>query len=48
MPDILETINLIPSLSHVREPKSLPIRAALTHSFAFGGHNAGLIFKRFS
>lgn len=34
-------------LSFVRQPVSQPIRAALTHSFAFGGHNAGLIIRKF-
>jgi len=35
-------------LNFVREAASLPMQAALTQSFAFGGHNAGLVFKRFA
>ena len=34
-------------LNFVREVASHPIEAALTQSFAFGGHNAGLVLKRF-
>lgn len=34
-------------LNFVREAASYPIDAALTQSFAFGGHNAGLVLKRF-
>jgi 3-oxoacyl-[acyl-carrier-protein] synthase II len=35
-------------LNFVRDAASLPMEAALTQSFAFGGHNAGLVFKRFA
>lgn len=34
-------------LNFVRETTSAPMTAALSQSFAFGGHNAGLILKRF-
>jgi len=34
-------------LNFVRETTSAAMDAGLTQSFAFGGHNAGLIFKRF-
>jgi 3-oxoacyl-[acyl-carrier-protein] synthase II len=34
-------------LNFVREASSIPMQAALTQSFAFGGHNAGLVLKRF-
>lgn len=34
-------------LNFVRETTSASMDAGLTQSFAFGGHNAGLIFKRF-
>lgn len=34
-------------LNFVRETMDAPIGAALSQSFAFGGHNAGLIFKRY-
>jgi 3-oxoacyl-[acyl-carrier-protein] synthase II len=34
-------------LNFVREVASHPIEAAFTQSFAFGGHNAGLVLKRF-
>jgi 3-oxoacyl-[acyl-carrier-protein] synthase II len=34
-------------LNFVRDVSSTPIDAALTQSFAFGGHNAGLVLKRF-
>ena len=37
----------INGLSFVREPVNRPIRAALTHSFAFGGHNTGLIIRKY-
>ena len=33
-------------LNFVRAPESHSIEAALTQSFAFGGHNAGLVLKR--
>lgn len=36
----------IADLNFVRSAKSRDIFAALTHSFAFGGHNAGLVLKR--
>lgn len=32
-------------LNFVRSPASFPIRTALTHSFAFGGHNAALVLS---
>jgi 3-oxoacyl-[acyl-carrier-protein] synthase II len=32
-------------LNFVRSPASFPIRTALTHSFAFGGHNAALVIS---
>ena len=35
-------------LNFVREAASMPIETAFTQSFAFGGHNAGLVFKRFA
>jgi|WetSurMetagenome_2_1015567.scaffolds.fasta_scaffold00303_6 3-oxoacyl-[acyl-carrier-protein] synthase II len=35
-------------LNFVREPAAFPIRNALTHSFAFGGHNAALIMSNVS
>ena len=35
-------------LNFVRAPESHSIEAALTQSFAFGGHNAGLVLKRFT
>lgn len=38
----------IADLNFVREAASFPIEAALTQSFAFGGHNAGLVLKRFA
>ncbi|MFI5532055.1 beta-ketoacyl-[acyl-carrier-protein] synthase family protein [Kitasatospora sp. NPDC051853] len=31
-------------LDHVRQVRSTPVRAALSNSFAFGGHNLSLIF----
>ncbi len=34
-------------LNFVRETTTAPMDAGLTQSFAFGGHNAGLIFRRF-
>ena len=34
-------------LNFAREATSTPMDAALTQSFAFGGHNAGLVLKRF-
>ena len=34
-------------LNFAREATSIPMDAALTQSFAFGGHNAGLVLKRF-
>ena len=34
-------------LNFVRESGTVPMEAALTQSFAFGGHNAGLVLKRF-
>lgn len=34
-------------LNFAREAISIPMEAALTQSFAFGGHNAGLVLKRF-
>ncbi|MEW6618373.1 MAG: beta-ketoacyl-[acyl-carrier-protein] synthase family protein [bacterium] len=34
-------------LNFVQEVKFYPIKVALSHSFAFGGHNAGLIFSEF-
>jgi len=34
-------------LNFVRNVDSTPMDAALTQSFAFGGHNAGLVLKRF-
>jgi 3-oxoacyl-[acyl-carrier-protein] synthase II len=34
-------------LNFPREATSAPMDAALTQSFAFGGHNAGLVVKRF-
>jgi 3-oxoacyl-[acyl-carrier-protein] synthase II len=34
-------------LNFAREAISFPMEAALTQSFAFGGHNAGLVLKRF-
>jgi 3-oxoacyl-[acyl-carrier-protein] synthase II len=34
-------------LNFVREAASYPMESALTQSFAFGGHNAGLVLKRF-
>lgn len=37
----------ISDLNFVRDVSSTRIDAALTQSFAFGGHNAGLILKRF-
>ena len=35
------------SLNFVRQTKHTPMKKALTHSFAFGGHNAGLIIEKF-
>jgi 3-oxoacyl-(acyl-carrier-protein) synthase len=35
-------------LNFARETVSRPMQAAFTHSFAFGGHNAGLVLKRFA
>jgi len=35
-------------LNFVKAATSAPIEAALTQSFAFGGHNAGLVLKRVS
>ena len=35
-------------LNFVRETTTAPMDAGLTQSFAFGGHNAGLIFRRFA
>lgn len=35
-------------LNFARETVSRPMQAALTQSFAFGGHNAGLVLKRFA
>ena len=37
----------IAHLNFVRETKSASLDAAFTQSFAFGGHNAGLVLKRF-
>lgn len=34
-------------LTYVRKPVSRPLQAALTHSFAFGGHNAGLVMRKY-
>jgi 3-oxoacyl-[acyl-carrier-protein] synthase II len=34
-------------LNFARQATSTPMDAALTQSFAFGGHNAGLVLKRF-
>ena len=34
-------------LNFAREATSTTMDAALTQSFAFGGHNAGLVLKRF-
>jgi len=30
-------------VDHVREARPAPLRAALTNSFGFGGHNAALV-----
>ncbi len=38
--------NPLRPLNFVREVKPFTIRTALTQSFAFGGHNAGLVFAR--
>jgi 3-oxoacyl-[acyl-carrier-protein] synthase II len=35
------------NLNFTREATDFPMEAALTQSFAFGGHNAGLVLKRF-
>jgi len=35
-------------LNFAREAVSHPMQAAFTQSFAFGGHNAGLVLKRFT
>ncbi len=37
----------IAPLSFVREARSLAAKHALTHSFAFGGHNAALVLRRY-
>ena len=37
--------NPIPGLRYVRESGPFPIRAALSESFAFGGHNAAVVLK---
>jgi 3-oxoacyl-[acyl-carrier-protein] synthase II len=37
----------IRDLNFVREVKTASLRAALSHSFAFGGHNAGVVMKEF-
>jgi 3-oxoacyl-[acyl-carrier-protein] synthase II len=39
--------NPIVDLNFVRKVESFEINHALTHSFAFGGHNAGLILKKY-
>jgi 3-oxoacyl-[acyl-carrier-protein] synthase II len=39
--------NPIRPLRFVREVRPYPIRAALTQSFAFGGHNAALVLSRY-
>jgi 3-oxoacyl-[acyl-carrier-protein] synthase II len=38
----------IADLNFVRRVDSYPIRAALSQSFAFGGHNAAVVFREFS
>ncbi len=37
----------VTDLNFAREATSIPMDAALTQSFAFGGHNAGLVLKRY-
>jgi 3-oxoacyl-[acyl-carrier-protein] synthase II len=37
----------IADLSFVRSVETFPIRKAVTQSFAFGGHNAGLVLEEF-
>lgn len=40
--------NPIRDLNFVREVKQQRIQTAITHSFAFGGHNAGLVLKEWN
>ena len=37
----------VAELNFVRDATRTELGAALSHSFAFGGHNAGLVFKRY-
>ncbi|MDX1433559.1 MAG: beta-ketoacyl-[acyl-carrier-protein] synthase family protein, partial [Gammaproteobacteria bacterium] len=38
----------VAELAFVRETTHADLDAALSHSFAFGGHNAGLVFRRYT
>ncbi len=42
------TGDIIDNLNVVQETTSADIAAAISLSFGFGGHNAGLLLKRFS
>lgn len=44
----LNLINPIRPLNFPRKTVSLPIKFALSESFAFGGHNSVLVFKRYT
>ena len=41
-PDINPALNLTPNVAQKRT-----VRAALSNSFGFGGHNSSIIFKKF-